>query len=396
MTVSQADIVSDASVRVLPVRAVRDSSGKDCLRFWEGQSAPHVTLWTAPKVRPSHSNVLLRRLQRQQQQPDPTKDAAAVVHLTGLVGARVSRLKQEAMGSASSASLSTAHSNLSSSSVSRKVVGMCMDLFGAGVPNSKIRFKPNQLSPAARYAVHTWAEACGLQTHSDGQGKHRRLTISVPMAFGKAEKLRGSDEMVGMKTGQEVITARARLFELIGTPETDLPELKLESDANVHCKSISGNQKAIFDGSKSSIECVNGTAANTNVSPIRSLFIGPQNLISETSSCPFIATSLGDSASSPASTPTRVPVHLVVVMRGLPGAGKSSFVRMLRGRWEDACGAGVVVAGPFVVCSADHFFEEGAGTLSKRKQKGMGPLEIYRRCYSNDLLSNVRVIYSRT
>lgn len=65
---------------------------------------------------------------------------------------------------------------------------------------------------------------------------------------------------------------------------------------------------------------------------------------------------------------------VVVVLRGLPGCGKSMLAkRMLQcARPEEA-----------VVCSADDFFHEGAGVLSKRQQKreGIDRAAVYRRCF---------------
>lgn len=69
--------------------------------------------------------------------------------------------------------------------------------------------------------------------------------------------------------------------------------------------------------------------------------------------------------------PRRDPSH-VVVLRGLPGSGKSTFTSWLRARVPEC-----------VVCSADSFFERGAGRPVK---PGLTPKEVYLKCFDRSLL----------
>jgi len=58
--------------------------------------------------------------------------------------------------------------------------------------------------------------------------------------------------------------------------------------------------------------------------------------------------------------------RLVVIVRGLPGSGKSTAVAAISRAWA---ALGDNVSGP-VVCSADHFFEDG-GELSRRERRAI-------------------------
>ncbi|EOD18074.1 hypothetical protein EMIHUDRAFT_447930, partial [Emiliania huxleyi CCMP1516] len=67
----------------------------------------------------------------------------------------------------------------------------------------------------------------------------------------------------------------------------------------------------------------------------------------------------------------------VLIMRGLPGSGKSSVSRAVTELLAAEGGA--------VACSADHFFERG-GVLSEAELAGLGACERYRAAFRTDLL----------
>jgi hypothetical protein len=89
---------------------------------------------------------------------------------------------------------------------------------------------------------------------------------------------------------------------------------------------------------------------------------------------------------------------LVLIMRGLPGCGKSTATRQLLAAWELLASQSSHVSSRTAVCSADVFFENGAG-LTRRQlhelaaSKGMrSPDEaaqhggIYRLCFDRSKL----------
>merc|ERR1712139_292579 len=65
---------------------------------------------------------------------------------------------------------------------------------------------------------------------------------------------------------------------------------------------------------------------------------------------------------------------LVVILRGLPGSGKSTLCSMI-------CAADKETK----VCSADNFFAAGAGVLRRRELKGLTDREVYQKCWSREL-----------
>ena len=73
----------------------------------------------------------------------------------------------------------------------------------------------------------------------------------------------------------------------------------------------------------------------------------------------------------------------VVVMRGLPGAGKSTLARRLLAAARDAGRAAAL-------CSADAYFESGAGATgaARRALKGLSKDDVYRATFDPDRLAD--------
>lgn len=75
--------------------------------------------------------------------------------------------------------------------------------------------------------------------------------------------------------------------------------------------------------------------------------------------------------------PAAVPA--LVVLRGLPGIGKSHLARLLSARLGSSSSR---------ICSADAFFQAGAGVLSAREMKAMSPEEIYNKAFDVQKLAS--------
>ena len=70
---------------------------------------------------------------------------------------------------------------------------------------------------------------------------------------------------------------------------------------------------------------------------------------------------------------------LVVIMRGLPGSGKSTWIERHFG--------GDPQQRP-TICSADHFFARGAGVLTSKQMKRLTPSEIYQQTWRPELVQS--------
>ena len=81
---------------------------------------------------------------------------------------------------------------------------------------------------------------------------------------------------------------------------------------------------------------------------------------------------------------------LLLIMRGLPGSGKSSVVRTITSACRHAAKSPHEAASAATVCSADFFFERGAGKSRKQLRElcpaGASVAQIYRACFDVSLL----------
>ena len=83
----------------------------------------------------------------------------------------------------------------------------------------------------------------------------------------------------------------------------------------------------------------------------------------------------------------------IVVLRGVPGSGKSALAKMIAraARRDDGIDhdndEADATAGA-VLCSADLFFERGAGVLNRRERKGLTRDEVYARCFDTRRLAD--------
>lgn len=264
-----------------------------------------------------------------------------------------------------------------------------------------LKFKANELTGQERWVLHTWADAMGLEHRSEGNKKmgNRRLVLSVPKhgyTFRSAEE-RASEAAAAASTGRIVGSAAdldkmksggASLKHASVVPDT------LGGDGKRAVIHLGGQRARIVEDSGlaaqilDSLEAAAAARRATGACPPEMGVVGRfmENSflwIGSRFRSSSAATRLRDvmSLDVGATTCRRAAITCtVVILRGLPGSGKSHFAELLRKRAAHT-------SRHFVVCSADYFFERGAGKLNAKARKRVGgPEAVYREVFDPALL----------
>lgn len=200
------------------------------------------------------------------------------------------------------------------------------------MPGESLRFHPHELMASDRRVLHAFAEERGMESRSEGREDQRRLTLVMRRRRGAAPC--GSNDLRTV--------AHARDDDRIERRRSDAP-------------ASAGKTRRVTDFSRFaelnivSLETEEGTPANH----VGTVALGGSI---EWASMPIAA---------------RVAAARIVVLRGLPGSGKSTVARHLAG----ASG---------VVYSADGYFEAVA---AKRRKKG-DERATYATCFAVDQLAD--------
>ena len=379
---------------------------------------PHVTLSCAAGTQSSYANQLLSVLQ-----PSPAANCPARgVILRGTVGVMF-----ETPTAADS-------SQLLSASLRKRLTEFAQH----AEAGEKLRFRPGQLSSCERRLVHSFAEQHGMQSESSGRKEERQLTLTMMSRVSDARRpgedgTCASDRIVqhandlDAKRPSERKEKQRRASQLATTPRsTDLVVDPGQLSGWLLGKSIRGTQGQLISDTHGSglkdthaatatgkdrlFETVDDLVCDLVAQMQRSCQEGKAGEVEEKVESPaddcLTRRSAGqddagndeedfqvdregrEEQNTDRAGQRRGPG--VVIMRGLPGSGKTSVVKRLVAAWQ-AVSAENAGAGDPIVASADMFFEAG-GTLSRhavKKAASEGGAEaVYRLAFDPTLLGD--------
>ena len=291
------------------------------------QQQLHITIATSPSTPPSASNQLLASKEF---------DFAAGVEfgeenkLTGVFGMLIS-MKEKV----------DVENEVSQLNLPQKIKDKIENLLLFGQIGENIRFKPEELSAAERHILHEFSESVGFQSRSEGKADRRRLIITKAKNNEKEERNKHSNVELLKVTSPE-------LFYLI------LNQVKNEKE-NIQQKR---EETSEFDGyfDKQTIQLLRKGEMHSNkeqeIAKLKSIL---ENSMEETD-------------------------FYVIVLRGLPGSGKSELSKILMNSNQRESIKKAKV-------SADDFFYRGAGIYSKKQMKDKTAEEIYQETFRLDLLA---------
>lgn len=213
-------------------------------------------------------------------------------------------------------------------------------------PGETLKLK--HLSPTERHVLHEFSALHGLHSRSEGVGDARKLIL-------QKEKKRAHNEIVGKEDGR-IVSCASDLDK-----QTSIPKTNKNKDQTLTLLDFA-SFKLWLTGPETTTQGpgYDGRCHSNYVEwlqrPASSLFelLGPD--------------------------PCTMPEGYghVVILRGVPGSGKSQLCRTMLSKYA-----------PHIFhCSADKYFERGAGLFSNREMKGKSPTEIYSLTFSVDKLAD--------
>jgi len=229
------------------------------------------------------------------------------------------------------------------------------------------------LAPVERHNIHRLCEELGLESWSAGQGERRKLTVRKSAAKKFAVPPRDGEEDAGASDLR--VVAHAGKLEQGSSCVARLPRFGLGSqgmrevvmDASVWASLVPRLSGVAELGTRRIAqqfhgEVVEGGSVRWHLD--RRGVEGPQQQ--------RLRTLLeGGGGNQPLGH-----VTTVILLRGLSGIGKSRLAHSLAATVAQVHSAAAAQR----ICSADIFFEAGAG-LPRRELKGKSPEEIYRSCF---------------
>eukprot|EP00750_Incisomonas_marina_P017637 INCI230.1.p1 GENE.INCI230.1~~INCI230.1.p1 ORF type:complete len:2272 (-),score=342.75 INCI230.1:39-6854(-) len=271
----------------------------------------------------------------------------------------------------------------------RRSASLLAERAGAG---ECLKFKASELTGQERWVLHTWADAMGLEHRSEGNKKlgNRRFVLSVPKhgyTFRSAQE-RANDAAAAATTGRIVGSAAD-----LDNPTTAWKHSSTSDEASSNALIRLGRQRVrIVKDAGVGAQALDLIAASTasiaanacaQEIPVGRIVRGSFNWIGarfrQSSAAMRLRVLMGLDPQAICRTGAG-SAGTVIILRGLPGSGKSRFAELMRQRAAHALTH-------FTVCSADHFFERGAGLLNAKAQKRAGgPEAVYREVFDQALL----------
>jgi RNA ligase/3'-5' exonuclease/Prim-pol 4/R3H domain len=329
------------------VQAVRVAFDAAASEFVVESGVPHITISIGARARAGDAVHLLLAAET----PPPHVEPSSILcTLSGRVGVAVGSGDIDKDDGDSDA-LATLPRSIAKSLLEFLSEAQC----GARLP------LPPTLSAAERLAVHRWAESNALSSQSEGSKRRgasdRRVIVTKPKHFDAAA------------------AAAAAASAVDAQP---LRILNADTMATLH-DDDDRQQRGGAAASKSKKRC----ERLFSIDEVCALVVEPSNddgrhrVVDSQGRIEFAS----DNCCALARRLSGGGDKLAIVWRGLSGMGKSRSIEWL-------CSKLAVDGDPKTVSvsSADHFFDAGAGMLSRRKMKTMSAAEIYRSCFSERLL----------
>lgn len=321
-------IATGPGIEAVRVVGLRTAHTDEDLFPFVASGRPHVTLSAAPGTEPAASLELF-----EQDLGTAQAQGGATVTLRGVVGL-----------------VACEHAADELASLQPKVVQRIRRFMEGGdwIAGDTLRFAPGELTSADRKIVHGFAEKNSLESRSDGRTETAKRLILVKKRRQKEQASNAAGEEGGgaqlrvFSGGNEAIDERA---DAVGGGRkrtrrvTDKSMLRLSEGS---APSTSGTQRAAAASTAGGPTSCSGCHFHGRVLPCGVHASSSEGLVEW----------------DPSVLADGDPIARadVIVLRGLPGAGKSTLSTALRD-WYGA-----------TVCSADEYFERGAG-LSARDLK---------------------------
>ena len=291
---------------------------------------PHITISHTSKVSAQYSNTMLSQSARK-------TETCQNILLTGTVGVEVQ---------SSSGGLNQ---------VPKKVIKKIEEFIDTGNPGEHLRFKPGELSAMERFAIHRFAEENGLESASTGKEGARQLTLTKPKFI--------RESGVSHESGLRIVS--------------DVTEL--DDDIHANLKKATKQSPASYSDTTFTIisheDFVKARFVNSVVEAPTSM--SPHGIVEPNAIC-WLQTILEPPQQCFRDLITRntIDVPLAIIIRGLPGCGKSELSKFIAQKVEQA-----------VICSADKYFAQGGLSKRKFKKANMTTEEFYKETFEPALQS---------
>ena len=329
---------------------------------------PHVTLSTAHGISAVYSNELLARPPAQQPHATSPLPLATVECVIGV--------------------MMYAEATPLPAQVCEQVEAFVRDAPGG----AKLRLRPEQLDARGRMQVHQYASAHGVLSESEGKkgSNERRLTLAIPIGvrIAQEETPDGGDDSLAIFSHANVLhkpgpkSGSSERTELWTNRVDELARL-LQLAPLLSSTRATTPSALSADAAEPAGECEDGLFYHRSLPAALSSEAARMSVLGPLSEAVRL---LDAGGSVPESMPSPTEkAYVVAIMRGLPGSGKSSLTRRLIDAWQCA-----YANGDAVVCSADSFFDAGAG-LSRRRLQELAaapgaPSSVYRLAFDRTKL----------
>ncbi|KAL6062134.1 DNA repair exonuclease SbcCD D subunit [Balamuthia mandrillaris] len=340
----------------------------------------HVTISTGTSVSPSQANEMLSERKRSGERG---KEQQGELLLEGTIGLVV---KNELVASVE---------------IPPKLLREVEEFVENGQPGQYIELgKKQPLTAMERQALHKYAEEHGLESKSSGQKHHRILTLRIP--HNSNNKLSPDDpsskqsELKIIKSGNEEENRRLMKQANRKRPTTnESSSSKQKHVIQVKDKAMLDSLQLVFKSVVSEEESAKEQTSkkDKNITAKRRTRYGrvkedgkvemrqlPENELQQ---------ELFGLLESPEVVLDTEETRMVIILRGLPGSGKSSIVSALKQKLspssqEDEESGKQAIA----ICSADEYWQRGGGRYNKRELKrlDMSQQEIYLHCFDANRL----------
>ncbi|KAH3743940.1 RNA ligase, T4 RnlA family protein [Pelomyxa schiedti] len=294
--------------------------------FSHCSSWPHITISTSSGTASDYSNTLINASPVSQFKPDNP----LCIKLEGKIGVLVKCPQDTCL------------------QIPKKALAKINELIEFGNPGEHLRFKRGELTSTERYMIHQYAEKHGLEAYSEGREPNRQLIVTLPKNWNTVRA--NLQEQQSTTEKFRIVSSAADLDEESKKAKGNKDKGKTKEDEFQRVTEASSYRRLKFV-SESPDDL--GAGAVDGMVTADGIQWSPNECTGERSMAREIIDSLmmgccGDT--------------VVIIMRGLPGSGKSHLTSLLcsRSGEEDVA-----------ICSADSFFETG-GNLPKRKLKQLG------------------------